>query len=294
MPSYRSVEVDVEGGHLFAGIWGDRGPVVLCSHGITANHISFQALAQRMGSEFRLVAPDHRGRGRSSAITGPWGMKAHAADMAALLDALSIERADVMVGHSMGAFISVVTQAQYPDRIGALLLVDGGLPLSDELPPGITPEQLVNMIIGPAMERLDMRFESIDAYLEFWRKHPAFQRREEWTQALEDYFRYDLVGTPPACHSGVNKTAILGDVESQLMSDDILEALTKLSAPVRFLQAPRGVMNDGPLYPLSRLEVLRERLGNFDYRSIDNVNHYTIVLAETGVVAVAQEIRGLL
>ncbi len=294
MPSYRSVEVDVEGGRLYAGIWGNRGPVVLCSHGITANHISFQTLAERMGGEFQLVAPDHRGRGRSNAISGPWGMKAHAADMIALLDALSLERADVMVGHSMGAFISVVTQAQYPDRIGALLLVDGGLPLSDELPPGITPEQLVQLIIGPAMARLDMRFASIDDYLNFWRKHPAFQRSEDWTPALLDYFHYDLIGKAPNCHSAVNKAAILGDAESQLMSGDIPEALAKMSGSVRFLQAPRGIMDDKPLYPLSRLETLRERLGNFDYRSIDDVNHYTIVLAETGALAVEQEIRALL
>lgn len=294
MPAYRTVEVQVEGGTLSAGIWGDSGPVILCSHGITANHISFQTLAERMGSEFQMIAPDHRGRGGSCDISGPWGMKAHAADMVALLDALSLERADVMVGHSMGAFISVVTQAEYPDRVGALLLVDGGLPLADEIPSGVTPEQLVQAIIGPAMERLDRHFESIDSYLDFWRQHPAFQRSEDWTPALEAYFRYDLTGDPPNCRSAVNKAAIIGDVESQLMSNDIPDALLRLSAPVRFLQAPRGIMNDAPLYPLERLEQLRARLGNFDFGTVDDVNHYTIVLAETGAAVVEAEIRALL
>ena len=294
MPVYQRVEVDVEGGTLCAGVWGNRGPVIVCSHGITANHISFQTLAERLGAECRLVAPDHRGRGNSSAINGPWGMKAHAADVVALLDALSLERADVMVGHSMGAFISVVSQAEYPDRIGAVLLVDGGLPLADEIPAGITPEQLVQSIIGPAMERLDRRFESVDAYLSFWRQHPAFQRDKDWTPALEAYFRYDLTGTPPACHSAVNKSSIIADAESQLMSDDIPSALVKLSAPVRFLQAPRGILDDAPLYPLPRLAQLRERFGNFDYRSVDDVNHYTIMLADKGAAVVAEEIRALL
>lgn len=294
MPGYRTVEVEVEGGQLHAGIWGDHGPVILCSHGITANHISFQTLADNMASEFQLVAPDHRGRGRSCDISGPWGMKAHAADVVALLDALALERVDLMVGHSMGAFISVVTQAEYPQRVGALLLVDGGLPLFDEIPPGISPEQLVQAIIGPAMERLDMRFETVDAYLDFWRQHPAFQNSDDWTPALVDYFHYDLAGDPPACRSAVNKAAILGDAESQLMSDDIPAALTKLTAPVRFLQAPRGILNDAPLYSSSRLETLRERLGNFDYRVVDDVNHYTIMLAESGAAAVEAEIRAML
>lgn len=294
MPEYRQVEVQVEGGVLCAGVWGDRGPVILCSHGITANHISFQTLAERIGEEFRLVAPDHRGRGCSSEITGPWGMKAHAADVVALLDALSLERADVMVGHSMGAFISVVTQAEYPDRVASLLLVDGGLPLADEMPPGVSPEQLVQSIIGPAMERLDMRFASAEAYLDFWRQHPAFQRSEDWTTALEDYFRYDLAGSPPDCRSVVNKAAIVADAESQLMSDDIPEALNNLSAPVQFLQAPRGILDDAPLYPLSRLQQLQSRLNNFDYRSVEGVNHYTIMLADAGAAAVEKEIRALL
>ncbi len=294
MPEYSTVEVDVEGGRLYAGLWGSRGPVVLCSHGITANHISFQTLAELIGTEYRLIAPDHRGRGRSADISGPWGMKAHAADMVALLDALSLEKADVMVGHSMGAFISVVTQALYPDRIGPLLLVDGGLPLMDNLPAGVSPEQLVQSIIGPAMERLDMRFASTEAYLDFWRQHPAFQRGDDWTPALVDYFHYDLGGRAPELHSIVNKAGILGDAESQLMSDDIPEALTSLSVPVKFLQAPRGILDDAPLYPLARLAELQKRYKNFEFASINDVNHYTILLAENGAQAVAVEIRALL
>lgn len=294
MPSYRTLEVPVKGGSLYAGLWGDRGPVVLCSHGITGNHISFQALAERLGSEFRLVAPDHRGRGNSRGITGPWGMKTHAEDAVALLDALEIERADLMVGHSMGAFISVVTQANYPDRVGPLLLVDGGLPLADEIPEGVTPEQLVNAIIGPAMQRLDRRFQSLEAYLDFWRAHPAFQRGEDWTPALLDYFAYDLVGQAPEMHSAVNKAAIIGDAESQLMSDDIPDALARLTAPVRFLHAPRGIMNEAPLYPLARVEQMSSRIADFHYRSVPDVNHYTILMGEQGAGELEAEIRALL
>ena len=294
MPSYRTLEVPVTGGSLYAGIWGDRGPVVLCSHGITGNHLAFQTLAERLGSDFRLVAPDHRGRGNSRDITGPWGMKAHARDTVALLDALEIECVDLMVGHSMGAFIAVVTQADYPDRIARLLLVDGGLPLADDMPEGVTPEQLVGAIIGPAMQRLDMRFSSLEAYLDFWRAHPAFQRSEDWTPALLDYFAYDLVGRAPDLRSAVNKTAIIGDAESQLMSDDIPEALARLTAPVRFLHAPRGLLNDAPLYSLARLEQLSARIADFRYRSVPDVNHYTIVLGEQGAGEVEAEIRALL
>src|SRR5690349_1757100 len=97
----KSIDVPVQGGTLRVGLWGDRGPVVVCAHGITANHVEFLALAEQL-KDCRLIAPDLRGRGRSNAIEGPWGMAAHAADIIAVLDHLGIAQADVMLGHSMG------------------------------------------------------------------------------------------------------------------------------------------------------------------------------------------------
>ncbi|MGH7857892.1 MAG: alpha/beta fold hydrolase, partial [Candidatus Binatia bacterium] len=113
MSTYRTFDVSVEGGTLRVGGSGTSGPVVLCSHGITANHVTFDALADELGDGFRILAPDHRGRGRSRDVAGPWGMRAHAADLVAALDHEGIERADVLVGHSMGGFVAAVTAAEY-------------------------------------------------------------------------------------------------------------------------------------------------------------------------------------
>lgn len=292
MPGYREIDVQVEGGTLHAGLWGDAGPVLLCSHGLTANHRSFEGLARLLADRCRLVAPDHRGRAGSRHITGPWGMKAHAADVVALLDHLAIERADVMVGHSMGAFIAAVTQAEYPERVASVLMIDGGLPLADEVPEGVTPEQLIHAVVGPAMERLDMTFESVEAYYDFWKQHPAVA--EGWSRDMEKYLNYELVGEAPHLRAGVNKQAVIGDAESQLMSDDIPEAISRLSVPVRFLRAARGLVNGAPLYPLERLEKTKAQIRDFDYRAVEDINHYTILLSERGAREVARQIEALL
>ncbi len=293
MPAYRTIDIPVAGGTLRAGIWGDSGPRILCSHGITANHLSFQRFAEALGEGYQLIAPDHRGRGASANITGPWGMAEHARDMAALLDALEIEAVEMMIGHSMGAFVTVVTQAAMPERIPRYLLVDGGLPLFDEVP-DVTPEQLIDAIIGPAMQRLDRRFDSSDAYLAFWREHPAFARSEDWCEALENYFLADLVGEAPNLHSPVNKTAIIEDTKSQLMSTVIPDALAALTGEGWFLQAPRGVMDDDPLYPMTRLEGLVKDIAGLKLKSIEDVNHYTIVLGHKGATSLAAHVRTLL
>ncbi len=106
---YRTFDLPVTGGTLHTAVWGTQGPVVLCSHGLTANHTEFQALADQLGDEFRVIAPDHRGRGRSCDITGPWGMAAHATDLVALLDHLGIRKVDLLLGHSMGGFVAAIT-----------------------------------------------------------------------------------------------------------------------------------------------------------------------------------------
>ena len=110
LPSYRTLDVAVRGGTLRAGVWGPQDPgtpTVLAIHGITASHRCWTLLAGQLPG-VRIIAPDLRGRGRSNALPAPYGMVSHAEDMAALLDAAGVEKA-VVLGHSMGAFVAVVT-----------------------------------------------------------------------------------------------------------------------------------------------------------------------------------------
>lgn len=289
---YSQHDIPAVGGTLHVGIWGDCGPVILCSHGLSANHLSYQWLARELAGDYRLVALDHRGRGHSDSISGPWGMAAHADDVVACMDFLGLDAVPLMIGHSMGAFISAVCQHRYPNRIEQLLFIDGGLPLADEIPSGVSPETLITSIVGPAMARLDTEFTNEGAFFDFWRKHPALA--DDWSPELEDYLRYELRGQPPALRSCVRKEAILGDTESQLMTDDIPNAIAGLSAPLEFLYAPRGILNAEPLYSRERLAVMQERLPQMRIVDIVDVNHYTILLSQRGAAAIAARVRRLL
>lgn len=303
---YRTLDVPVEGGMLRVGVWGESGPgagpVVICSHGITANHAEFQHFAQAMGQEMggrvQLIAPDHRGRGHSHQINGPWGMRAHAADMMAVLDHLKLPHADLFVGHSMGGFIGTVTAALYPQRIKALLMVDGGVPLTKlswvtKIPfSNWMVEKLTGMIIGPALKRLDMTFASLEAYLDYWRPHPALAA--DWCPEYERWVSYDLIGEAPALRSSVRKDALILDVRTQLIEDLVPQSLRKLECPVRFIRAERGLFNDAPLYPEARLVKGARPIRHFSYATIPGTNHYTILLSPAGAAAAAKEARALL
>ena len=125
---YTSFDVPVAGGSLHVGRWGEGDHVVMAAHGITGNHFSWQGVARALGPDVSLVAPDLRGRGLSGKLPAPFGMRAHADDLAAVLDHLDLEQA-VLVGHSMGAYVATVAATRHAPRWSQVVLVDGGLPL---------------------------------------------------------------------------------------------------------------------------------------------------------------------
>jgi pimeloyl-ACP methyl ester carboxylesterase len=152
---------------------GDGPDPVICLHGITAQHRAFTSAARRMGPARGLVGVDLRGRGDSGKPDSGYGLKAHAGDVVAVLDHVGLEDATI-AGHSMGAFVALRTALLYPDRVRALVLLDGGWPRA-VVPPqeDMTEEQqreaeAIREGLARAFSRLDMVFETPDAYLDFW------------------------------------------------------------------------------------------------------------------------------
>jgi pimeloyl-ACP methyl ester carboxylesterase len=287
MNEYRRMSVPVRGGDLAVGMWGpEDGPAVLAVHGVTANHLSWPLVARELPG-VRLVAPDLRGRGRSSTLPGPFGMPQHADDLAAVLDGLGIDRA-VVLGHSMGAFASLVLANRHPDRVSSLVLVDGGLPLPS--PEGVSDEELMKATLGPAAERLSMTFASREAYRAFWRQHPAFVR--DWSPTVEDYLDYDLVGEEPELHPSSSYEAVAEDSIELRGGASLLAAIDELAHPTTFLSAPRGLLDEvPPLYPAEAVAEWSERLPAIRMLAAEDVNHYTIVMSDRGASAVAAIVR---
>ena len=290
--SYRTTTVPVRGGEIAVGVWGpDDAPTILAIHGITASHRAWALLAEA-APELRIIAPDLRGRGRSNRLPGPWGMPTHTADMVAVLDAFGVQRC-VVLGHSMGAFVAATLGMRHPATVAELVLVDGGLPLP--LPQGIEPEGLLRALIGPAAERLAMRFASREVYRDFWRKHPAFAN--DWSTAVEDYADYDLGdcdldGEAPGFKPASVYAAVAED-SLQLSGDTgYLDALATLSMPIQFLRAERGILNEPtPLYSTSTVEEWDTRISSLTPHDVSDVNHYTIVMSARGAAEVSGYVR---
>ncbi|MEB2288303.1 MAG: alpha/beta fold hydrolase [Anaerolineae bacterium] len=99
---------------------GQGLPVVLL-HGYPLDHTLWRAQIAALGDAYRVIAPDLRGHGASPAPAGDYSMDSLAADVAALLDRLGVERA-VWVGHSMGGYVALAALRTLPQRVAGLAL----------------------------------------------------------------------------------------------------------------------------------------------------------------------------
>lgn len=109
----------------------DRPPL-LCLHGLTRNSRDFAEFAKRYSPEWRVIAPDFRGRGLSDydPLPARYTPVTYAADILHLLNALEIEQA-VFVGTSLGGLVTMAVAGIAPDRIAASIVNDVGPELTD-------------------------------------------------------------------------------------------------------------------------------------------------------------------
>ncbi len=100
---------------------GSGDPIVLI-HGFPLTREVWDSQAAQLAAHARVIRPDMRGCGRSSAPEGPYLMETLAGDVAAILDAIGVERAAI-VGHSMGGYVAMAFCRMYAERVTRLGLV---------------------------------------------------------------------------------------------------------------------------------------------------------------------------
>lgn len=109
----------------------DGSPVMLI-HGHPFNRRMWQPQARALAAAgYRAITPDLRGYGDSEVVPGTTMLSDFAADTAAVLDHLDLDRA-VVVGLSMGGQIAMEFHRQYPRRVRALILADTSAVPEDE------------------------------------------------------------------------------------------------------------------------------------------------------------------
>ena len=289
LPTQR-ILVPVQGGELAVFQYGNGdGTPVLLIHGVTSSNRAFQLFADALIARGKApFAVDLRGRGDSNSLQGPFVMRNHAADMAAVINHFGWNRPDV-IGHSMGGFVAAALVGLYPDAVGEVVFADGGLPLP--MPPGMTVEQIMPFVLGPAMTRLAMEFENKEAYRNYWKPQAAFAKG--WSSVLDEYVDYDLRGSEPHMKAATNPQAVEDDSRDLFGDDLIVKSLQGLRKQSLFIKAERGLQNEeGGLYPMPVLDAVLPAYPMLTLELLPDCNHYDMFLEATGAEKVAQIIYG--
>jgi pimeloyl-ACP methyl ester carboxylesterase len=99
-------------------------PIVLLHDGISDAKWQWGEIVQMLSDEYHVIAPDLPGFGGSAPVNG--GIDAHVEWLHALIDNFDLESA-ALVGSAFGALVVRAFATQYPKRVPAAILVNGGI-----------------------------------------------------------------------------------------------------------------------------------------------------------------------
>jgi pimeloyl-ACP methyl ester carboxylesterase len=241
-------------------------------------------VARYLETSHGLVGVDLRGRGDSDKPELGYSLEAHAADVVRVLDHLGLRNA-VLAGHSMGGFVALKTALMFPERVRAIVLLDGGWPRVESTPEELSEEEKQEAAaleegLARAFKRLDMTFESPEAYLDFWFPDQNL-KMGDLHQDLADYYLYDLGEVEGGYRPKASRVAAEEDSPSVSSTSPTAEEMRGVACPVALVRASQGFFPGSD--PLISDEVRDLMAGPLDIRTeilLEGANHYTMLWPE--------------
>jgi pimeloyl-ACP methyl ester carboxylesterase len=125
------------------------GPRMVYVHGLGGSHINWLGLGPLMGAYVRGTAVDLPGFGMTPAAGRRTTVRANALVLKQFLREVVGEQV-ILVGNSMGGFISMIVAAEEPDLVSGVVLVNSVLPLARgvRLDPTVGRQALLNGVPG--------------------------------------------------------------------------------------------------------------------------------------------------
>jgi len=273
---FRTQEIAANGTTLHVRV-GGKGPAVVLLHGYGETGDMWGAMAADLARDHTVVVPDLRGMGLSSKPAGGFDKKTQASDIAGVMDALKIGKADV-VAHDIGNMVAYALAASRRDRVTKLVLIDAPVP-------GVGPweEILKNPLLwhfrfgGPDMERLVAGRERI--YLDrFWNEFSAHPDR--FDEASREHYA-KLYAQPGAMHSGFAQFAAF---DQDAVDNKAFMVEGKLAMPVLALGGEKS-------FGLTMGEVMRFAATNVQPGVVPDSGHW---IMEENPKATVALVRGFL
>jgi pimeloyl-ACP methyl ester carboxylesterase len=226
---------------------GEGSHTLVFIHGWGCNLNFWREQAAAFADKARLIFIDLPGHGQSDKPNTAYTMNFLARAVVAVLRSAGVEKA-TLIAHSLGAAVACRVYAQVPEKVAALVSVDGLL----GRPPG-TAEQAKNFI---AQFRTPEYRQHAEKFISDFFPYPG-------TEKLRDEVVAEVLATP--------QYVMAGAAEGMVGLDQPDWALEKVGVPVLVLNARSPLWND-------RSRQYAESLSpQADYRIFDGVGHFLML-----------------
>ncbi len=146
---------------------------ILLLHGVTDDGMCWKLVTDALGDDYDLIMPDARGHGRSDKPASGYTFEDFAADAAALIGALGLDR-PVVIGASMGGIHATVLAGLYPHLLRGIILEE---PAWFDQQPGI--EERTAMVNGSVETLIREQHMTREAIMASWsQEEPGWSAEE--------------------------------------------------------------------------------------------------------------------
>jgi pimeloyl-ACP methyl ester carboxylesterase len=151
-PEPKGDYADVNGMRMYYEVLGEGDPLIVL-HGAYMNIPAMGDIVGKLAHTHKVYALEFQGHGRTEDIERPITYPNLADDVAAFMDAVGLEKADVF-GYSMGAGAGLQLAIRHPDKVDQLVAasvsydMEGMQPEFHAMVPTMTPE----IFVGTPME----------------------------------------------------------------------------------------------------------------------------------------------
>jgi pimeloyl-ACP methyl ester carboxylesterase len=175
----------------------------------------------------RVISVDLRGRGDGQGLAGPTGLRAHARDVARVIEDLDLDDV-VLIGHSMGAYLAPLVAEESPSRVVKLVLVDGGI--RPKLPFFMGP-RMTRFAFSKEMGGLNRDWPNVEAFAKKGKVHRMVASRPDLEPLVLKMLADELGGIPGALHPRVDVERCVADAVDAFWGDDVEGAVENLKVP---------------------------------------------------------------
>jgi pimeloyl-ACP methyl ester carboxylesterase len=162
--------VPVNGMNIYYEISGEGDPLIVLPGAYMAIP-DMGEIIPMLAKTHKVIAMEFQGHGRTEDIDRPITYENLADDVAGLMDALHIEKADVF-GYSMGAGAAIQLTIRHPEKVDQLISASAGYDISGMQPaytafiPQMTPEMFIGTPMEDAWKKLAVNPDGFPAFVD--------------------------------------------------------------------------------------------------------------------------------